>query len=82
MASRWLTFGVRPPAAGATRHEGLRFIRDMQLRSLVFCVPVLIVLLLVISTPVWFVAASGVALALLVLDAAWLTFQIHRRDGS
>jgi hypothetical protein len=79
MASAWLTLGVRPPAKGAPLSERLRFVRDFQLRALAIYLPAFIVLLIV-PVSIWFVTAAAVALTLLAIDAAWLTFRIRRLE--
>jgi hypothetical protein len=77
--SRWLVVGramlrgIRPPAEGGARRESLRFVRDIQLRVLMLWVPIFVVLVLVASPWVVFVAIA--AIALLIADIAYLSFR-------
>ena len=72
-----MTLGVRPPRRGASRADGLRFIRDLQVRSLLFCLPAF-VLAIVADAPGWALVLGAVALAALVLDSVLLTRRIAR----
>jgi hypothetical protein len=81
VASSLLTFGVKPPPRGAPRVESLRFIRDIELRSLLFVVPAFLLLVLV-STSIWWTVIAGVAIVGLVQSAVRLTLRIRREPGS
>jgi hypothetical protein len=61
-----MTLGVRPPRRGASRADGLRFIRDLQVRSLLFCLPAFVLAILA-GAPGWALVLGAVALAALVL---------------
>ena len=81
VASSLLTFGVKPPPRGAPRIESLRFVRDMQLRSLLFVVPTFL-LLVFVSTSIWWTVIAGVAMVGLIQSAVRLTLRIRRERGS
>jgi hypothetical protein len=74
----WATLGVPPPRRGAPRSETGRFVRDLQLRCLVVSLLALIVIVLVgvPARSIWLVMAG---VALLALDACWLTIRIRRQ---
>jgi hypothetical protein len=76
----WRTFGVRQPGAGADRAERLRFVRDMNARSaggLAF----LLVFSVVIGAGSLVLIVGGIGLLVCVIDVAWLTYQLRRRQG-
>ena len=80
MGRSWLTLGVRPPRRGGSRTDGLRFIRDLQVRCLLLCVPAF-VLAIVAGAPRWALVLGGVALAALVLDSVLLSRRIGGTRG-
>jgi hypothetical protein len=53
-------------------------VRDLQLRWLVVCVPVVVALVLV-GVPAWSVWLAVAGVALLAVDAWWLTLRIQRQ---
>jgi hypothetical protein len=75
----YATLGVRPPAAGASRHERRRFVRDMNARSALFGVALLLVALIA-EAGTWLLAVCGLAVIIPLLDAAWLTATLRRGE--
>jgi hypothetical protein len=61
--------------------ESLRFIRDVELRSLLFVVPAFLLLILV-ATSIWWTVTAGVAMVGLIQSAVRLTLRIRREPGS
>jgi small-conductance mechanosensitive channel len=74
----WRTLGVAPPPQpGATRADTWRFVRDLQLRTLIVCA-IAFVLLLLAGAPAWAVILAAIGLATGVLNAVWLALRIRR----
>lgn len=76
--------GVQPPEPGADRAARLRFVRDLQVRSLLLTVPLCLIVILVVDS-LWASIAIGSVLLLTLLDVAYLTITSARRgpkDGS
>lgn len=72
----WKTLWVPTPRAGATKAERLRFVRDMVVRLNVFGLPIVVLAYAAGSSTTRLVLV--IAWAWGVLDAAWLTWRIHR----
>jgi hypothetical protein len=79
MAS-WRTLWVEPPPRPPTRAAARRFVRDLQLRVLAFCVPLVVVVLLV-GAPTWVLVLAVAGLVLGGLDALYLTISLRRAGG-
>jgi len=78
--SRLLTLGVEPPPPGAARREQLRFVRDLQVRSLPLGV-VMFVLVVLWVRATWAILAVAVALIAQLVDTAYLTFRLARDES-
>jgi hypothetical protein len=59
----------------------LRFIRDMQLRSLLLFLPALL-LLIVFATSIWWVVAAGAATLAQIASVLRLSSRIRRESAS
>jgi hypothetical protein len=76
--SRWVTLGVTAPPPGSARVVQMRFVRDLQLRTLV--VSAGIVAVAAITTPPWVTLACAAALACGLLNLGWLEIRIRRES--
>jgi hypothetical protein len=74
---RLFLLGVRPPEPGASRLVRLRFVRDLQIRSLLLSVPLSIVVVLLVDWS-WAPIVLGAVLLLALLNIAYLTTLLAR----
>jgi hypothetical protein len=79
--SSLLTLGVKRPLEGAPEVDYLRFIRDMQLRSLLLFLPALL-LLIVFATSIWWVVAASAATLAQIASVLRLSSRIRRESAS
>jgi hypothetical protein len=78
--SRWATLGVTPPPPGSARVVQMRFVRDLQLRTLV--VSAGIVAAAAFTAPLWVIVGCVAALACGLLNLGWLEIRIRRESAS
>jgi hypothetical protein len=78
--SSLLTLGLQPSQPGAARRAPLRFVRDLQVRSLLPSVAMFVLVVLWVRAT-WAILTVGATLIALLADIACLTFRLAR-DGS
>jgi hypothetical protein len=73
----WSSLRVPSPGRDASKYERLRYLRDLQLRSLIF-IPILLAPFVVYGLPHWAFGVFGAAY-LLEVFSVWRLTQLMRR---
>lgn len=68
---------VRPLRADASRTEKLQFVRAYNVRSAVGCA-LLLILALLVGAASWVIALAVIALIVVLLDNAWISWKLRR----
>lgn len=79
-ALRPFLLGVRPPQPGSSRVTQLRFVRDLQVRSLLVSFPLCLIVILVVGK--WWALIVLAALLLLLSDIVYLTVILAREASA
>ncbi len=75
----WRTLWVHPPRLGAARVERLRFVRDMNIRSMLAGIPIGVVAIVLVGG--WVVALMVAAWVLGMLDVLYLTWRVRQLEA-
>jgi hypothetical protein len=78
--ARAARLGVEPPPPGAGHTAGLKFVRDLSLRTLLPGIAVAVLVILLVDAT-WATVLVAALLLLQILDIAYLTYAV-RRDSA